>query len=95
MAENIAKLENAVATLQGERIGLDIDNFVLRGSTLRRTSWVLGIVCYAGENTKLKLNSINAEAKMSDMYGERRHSPKTEEESSLQSHHKQFIRQNI
>lgn len=33
--------------------------------------------------------------KMSDMYGERRHSPKTEEESSLQSHHKQFIRQNI
>ena len=34
-----------------------IDNFLLRGSSLRNTDWVLGVIVYAGQETKVMKNS--------------------------------------
>jgi magnesium-transporting ATPase (P-type) len=39
----------------------------LRGSSLRNTEWVLGIVVYAGHQTKIMMNSTSAKFKMSKL----------------------------
>ena len=38
---------------------------MLRGSSLRNTDWVIGIVIYAGHQTKIMMNSSNSKFKMS------------------------------
>mmetsp|Transcript_15935 Transcript_15935/g.26026 ORF Transcript_15935/g.26026 Transcript_15935/m.26026 type:complete len:1436 (+) Transcript_15935:194-4501(+) len=43
---------------------LGFQNFVLRGSQVRNTKWVLGIVMYAGEETKLALSNEKSPAKL-------------------------------
>ena len=49
----------------GEKCSLDNSNFVLRGSKLRNTGYCYGLVCYTGHETKIMLNSIPAQIKMS------------------------------
>lgn len=49
----------------GDRIPIDNSMFILRGSVVRNTEWVYGIVAYNGHETKIMLNSIPAQAKMS------------------------------
>ena len=44
---------------------IDEKSFLLRGSTLRQTDYILGAVIYVGENTKSMLNSPNARSKHS------------------------------
>ncbi len=41
--------------VSAEPIG--IDNLLLRGSTLRNTKWVIGVVLFTGSETKIMLNS--------------------------------------
>lgn len=43
------------------------DNILLRGSSLRNTEWALGIVVYAGHQTKIMMNSSSAKFKMSKL----------------------------
>ncbi|CAG9312035.1 unnamed protein product [Blepharisma stoltei] len=38
-------------------IPLSIENFVLRGSKLKNTEWIMGIVVYTGPDTKIMINS--------------------------------------
>jgi phospholipid-transporting ATPase len=46
-------------------VPLGVDNLLLRGSSLKNTEWVLGLVVYSGHDTKIMRNSSNAKFKMS------------------------------
>ncbi|GMP51526.1 hypothetical protein CsSME_00017724 [Camellia sinensis var. sinensis] len=43
--------------LQGQRFPLTQSNIILRGCQLKNTEWVVGVVVYAGQETKAMLNS--------------------------------------
>jgi phospholipid-transporting ATPase len=49
------------------RVSLDKNHHMLRGATLRNTKWILGVVVYTGEETKLALNSSKNRGKLSNM----------------------------
>ena len=46
-------------------IFLDIDNFILRGCSLKQTSFIYAIVVYVGHDTKIMRNSCSAKEKVS------------------------------
>ena len=50
---------------QGRRVPVDQANLLLRGSRLRNTKWVLGLVVYTGYDTKIVMNSRAAPSKLS------------------------------
>jgi len=43
------------------------EQFLLRGSSLKNTDWVIGVVVYSGHETKIMLNSSSAKAKSSKL----------------------------
>merc|ERR1712178_522280 len=47
--------------------GICISNMALRGCELHNTNWVLGVVCYVGDDTKVRLNSAEPPHKISDV----------------------------
>ncbi|KAF3796595.1 Phospholipid-transporting ATPase 1 [Nymphaea thermarum] len=51
--------------LDGKRISLGPSNIVLRGCELKNTRWAVGVVVYAGQETKAMLNSSGAPSKRS------------------------------
>ncbi len=53
--------------LSKPRVSLDKNHHMLRGATLRNTKWILGVVVYTGEQTKLALNSSKNRGKLSNM----------------------------
>jgi len=48
------------AHLKNNKIACDNTNFILRGCSLRNTEWVYGLIAYTGHQTKIMLNSVNA-----------------------------------
>jgi len=46
-------------------IPLDADQFLLRGSSLRNTGFILGIAIYTGHDTKVMKNSARSRPKQS------------------------------
>ena len=48
-------------------IPLGSDNIILRGSTLRNTEYVYGIVIFTGHDTKIMMNSMAASYKFSGL----------------------------
>ncbi|KAJ3178458.1 hypothetical protein HDU87_003532 [Geranomyces variabilis] len=52
-------------TPQYHTLPLNIQNILLRGSTLRNTEWVLGLVLFTGPDTKVILNSGQTPSKRS------------------------------
>ena len=48
-----------------KEIFLDIDNFILRGCSLKQTSYIYAIVVYVGHDTKIMRNSVSAKEKVS------------------------------
>jgi magnesium-transporting ATPase (P-type) len=47
---------------------MDLENMLLRGSRLCKTDWVFGLVIYAGEDTKIRMNANqNVKSKCSVM----------------------------
>jgi len=44
---------------------LSSENLLLRGSSIKNTEWIIGVVVYAGHQTKIMMNSSNAKFKMS------------------------------
>ena len=48
-------------------ISLDYDKFILRGSTLKNTEWIIGMVVYTGHDTKIMKNSHKTKMKRSGL----------------------------
>mmetsp|Transcript_41348 Transcript_41348/g.62997 ORF Transcript_41348/g.62997 Transcript_41348/m.62997 type:complete len:165 (-) Transcript_41348:241-735(-) len=46
-------------------IPLDVDQVLLRGSSLRNTEWAYGIVLYTGHDSKVMMNSLKSKTKFS------------------------------
>lgn len=57
--------EGAVVKADGSRDALDVANLLLRGCTLRNTDWVIGLVLFAGLDTKIFRNRVRAPRKVS------------------------------
>ncbi|KAG6391892.1 hypothetical protein SASPL_149656 [Salvia splendens] len=51
--------------IEGKRISLGPSNIILRGCELKNTAWVVGVVVYAGKETKAMLNNAGAPSKRS------------------------------
>ena len=51
------KLNAAVVTKDGSRYAVDLNQVLLRGTIIRNTEWVIGVVMYTGYDTKLVLNA--------------------------------------
>lgn len=41
------------------------ENFLLRGSSLKNTDWITGLVCHTGHETRIMMNSTGSKAKSS------------------------------
>lgn len=54
---NLYKLNAAVVTADGQKTAVDTNMVLLRGTVLRNTQWVIGVVLFTGEDTKIVLNS--------------------------------------
>ncbi|KAH9848849.1 phospholipid-translocating P-type ATPase [Lenzites betulinus] len=54
---NLYKLNAAVIAPDGSKTAVDSNMVLLRGTVLRNTAWVIGVVLYTGEDTKIVLNS--------------------------------------
>ncbi|KAH7107578.1 phospholipid-translocating P-type ATPase [Auriculariales sp. MPI-PUGE-AT-0066] len=63
--ENMYKLNAAVETQDGQQHAIDIQTVLLRGTVLRNTKWIIGIVLYTGTDTKIVLNSGDPPSKRS------------------------------
>ena len=55
----------AYMDLSGVQIPLGPNNIILRGCEVKNTAWVIGVVVYAGRETKAMLNSSGAQSKRS------------------------------
>ncbi len=68
-SECSANLYNWVGTMSVQgmvaQTPLDLDQVLLRGSSLRNCKWVMALVIYTGEQTKVRLNSRKGATKVS------------------------------
>lgn len=62
--ENMYKLNAAIVTPDGKH-PIDLQTVLLRGTVLRNTGWVIGVVLYTGIDTKIVMNSGGAPSKRS------------------------------
>ncbi|KAL0397361.1 UNVERIFIED_CONTAM: Phospholipid-transporting ATPase 1, partial [Sesamum calycinum] len=53
--------------IDGKRISLGPSNIILRGCELKNTEWAVGVVVYAGRETKAMLNNSGAPSKRSHL----------------------------
>lgn len=56
---------NAAVMVNKEKFPIDISMMLLRGTVLRNTGWVIGVVLYTGEDSKIVLNSGGTPSKRS------------------------------
>ena len=61
---NMYKLDGAVVTEKGKE-PIDLQTVLLRGTVLKNTEWVIGVVMFTGEDTKIILNSGGTPSKRS------------------------------
>jgi len=59
--------QHGLADTISEPVDLSYDQFLLRGSVLRNTNWVIGIVVYTGHDTKIIKNSKLTRQKYSEV----------------------------
>ncbi|KAF8721118.1 hypothetical protein HU200_023538 [Digitaria exilis] len=57
----------ATMELGSQRVPLGQSNIVLRGCQLKNTEWIIGVVVYAGQETKAMLNSTISPSKSSNL----------------------------
>ncbi|CAO2614404.1 Phospholipid-transporting ATPase VA [Lemmus lemmus] len=64
---NLSRFRGCIIHSNGERAGLYKENLLLRGCTIRNTEAVVGIVIYAGHETKALLNNSGPRYKRSKL----------------------------
>ena len=64
--EYLYKFIGCVSTPNGQ-LAMNEQNLILRGSILRNTEFVYGVVTYTGHSSKIMLNSTNSKAKLSKL----------------------------
>ena len=62
--DKIYSFEGTLESTQ-EKFTLTYSNFLLRGSSLRNTEWILGVVAYTGHETRIMMNSTRTRPKKS------------------------------
>lgn len=62
---NLYKLNAAVVLGDDQKVPVDLQMVLLRGTVLRNTGWIIGIVLFTGEDTKIVLNSGGTPSKRS------------------------------
>ena len=55
--DKLEVFEGRLEMANGHKIPLGARNVLLRGCTLRQTEWVVGVVVYAGAETKVQMNA--------------------------------------
>jgi phospholipid-transporting ATPase len=63
--DKIYQFDGMFTCSDGTRISLNYDSFLLRGSSLRQTDWVVGLVTFTGHHTRIMKNSTGARTKFS------------------------------
>jgi phospholipid-transporting ATPase len=58
---------NGKAVIDSKTVPVDNDCVILRGSVLRNTKWIYGLIVYAGKQSKIQMNSRRASQKMSNV----------------------------
>lgn len=58
------EFDGVIAKLSGGTERLEASNLILRGCTLKNTDWVLGMVLFAGTDTKIFRNRAAAPRKV-------------------------------
>jgi phospholipid-transporting ATPase len=69
-ANSIIYQFNGVLSFKDLAVPVSNDQFLLRGSSLKNTDWIVGAVVYTGHQTKIMLNSANARKKTSKLEGQ-------------------------
>ncbi|OCH92253.1 phospholipid-translocating P-type ATPase, partial [Obba rivulosa] len=64
---NMYKLDATVHTADGNACGTDLQMVLLRGSVLRHTRWLIGVVIFTGGETKAIMNSGSPPSKRSKL----------------------------
>lgn len=50
---------------EAESYNLDFSNFLIRGTTLKNTKFIFGLVVYTGHETKVMMNIVRSSSKKS------------------------------
>jgi len=58
---------NGRMTIDNQQIPLDDKNILLRGTSLKSTDYIIGVVLYCGHDTKIMMNSIQTTRKKSNL----------------------------
>ena len=66
-SDKIYQFNGVLSNGRGVDIALSYDNFCLRGSSLRNTEYVVGIVTFTGSDTKVMRNSVPSAQKQSKL----------------------------
>ena len=64
---DVRRADGFSPTFFPREIPLGVDNVLLRGSTLRNTTWILGVVVFTGKDSKLMKNMTRAPHKVSQL----------------------------
>ena len=68
--DQIYKFEGIIKTdnmFNKAKLSLSAENLLLRGSSLRNTDWVIGVVVYTGHDTRIMRNSVSSKQKFSKL----------------------------
>ena len=63
--EFLYKFNGNFVLKDGQRVPMDPDQMLLKGSCLRNTEWVLGLAVFTGHETKIMKNSSGSSQKRS------------------------------